>query len=207
MKQHRLWSDYQVALKSGEGSTSLTLARAIAGNGFDFQTENWLTDTSDDLEALCDTLEPIKVALLSSGTLDHFVPILRFRLMLAGYRPEIFTPNFDTVSQNIRNVDSDLYSFDTDVVWMMNTFRDIVGEIDSAVSQKSISARVDTVLADISLLSQKSNALVIVNNLDEAPELGLGNFEAVAASGRVGIIRKFNQDLTRFLPDGVICDV
>jgi FkbH-like protein len=198
----------QAALASHDAAAALTRLRQIAGSGLDYAGERDLVPHAEAIEALGAGLEPLKLALLATGTVDHILPVLKARLVVAGYRPTIFTPSFDTVVQTIHDPASDLYGFQPDVVWIMTSGHDIdlsvAAGADPAAADAAVAAAVAETLSHAETVKARAGALVIVNNADDPLERGLGQIDAAAPWGRLSLLRRYNQELARALPAGAL---
>lgn len=137
----------------------------------------------------------IKIALLSSFTIDPLSMYLDIKCRLIGLYPEIYIAPFNQYRQEILDSNSGLYRFKPNLVIIAveaqsllpeNFFSDYIG-ISKQEKEKHIAEITDLFKTLASFLTSKSNALVLVNNfitpsftplgiLDDKQDLGTKEF-------------------------------
>ncbi len=112
----------------------------------------------------------IKVALLSSFTIDPLSIYLDIKSRLVQLYPEIYVAPFNQYQQEILDENSGLYAFkpdviilavQTDVLLNENFFSDFVKLADVGQYQTEILDRIQTI---VSMLTARTNAMILVNN-------------------------------------------
>jgi FkbH-like protein len=158
--------------------------RAEAGAGRAYQEECELARRVAELDP---GGQPLRVALLSSATLDHFAPIVTSRLTLNGFKPELFVPPFNTVGQLVSDANSAFYSFAPDIVWLMTHHRDVLDDDDAAA--------VAWLTGLWSAIAARTPACIVQSTVALPGEQAAGNLELMQASSRTASLRRINQRL------------
>ncbi|PCJ57060.1 MAG: hypothetical protein COA79_17165 [Planctomycetota bacterium] len=152
-------------------------------------------------------LKKIKIAILPSCTVDHFVDIFKFCLAGEGFDAEFFVAEFDTIDQTILDPNSGLYSFEPDVVWIFTNYRDVKIPADAGASAEEVDLLVEeSVDGRIELwktILNRTDAVVLQNNADQPLERVFGNFESNVPWGNVSVLRSYNMTLARKTISGV----
>ncbi|KPV63792.1 MAG: hypothetical protein AOA66_0632 [Candidatus Bathyarchaeota archaeon BA2] len=135
----------------------------------------------------------IKIALLSSFTIDPLGMYLDIKSRLVGLYPEIYIGPFNQYQQEIIDEGSKLYAFKPDVVILAVQAESLLGEdFCSEFVKSSGKERYQTEIIDqferlLSLLTSRTDSLVLVNNfivpsftpfgiLDNKVDMGLKSF-------------------------------
>ena len=112
----------------------------------------------------------IKVALLSSFTIDPLSIYLDVKSRLVNLFPEIYVAPFNQYQQEILDGNSGLYAFKPDVIILAvqaevllneNFFSEFVKLTDVGQYQREILDRIQTI---VSMLTAKTDAMILVNN-------------------------------------------
>ncbi len=152
-------------------------------------------------------LTPIKIAMVATSTVDHFVDIFRFWLSLQGFAAEIYVTEFNTMDQAILNPASELYTFQPDIVWIFTNSRDIHIDLVYGSSQEGVETclqeNVERFKTLWTTLKQHSSAYIIQNNAEIPLERVFGNYEGSVAWGKINILRQFNVQLAQAILPGV----
>ena len=149
-------------------------------------------------------LEPIRIALLASSTVDHFIEILRAYLMRDGYKPDFFVAEFNTIFQAALHPDSDLYAFEPDLIWIFTNYRDLNFRIETVTNPDAQETDIDDALAQFRTLwgALKANATarIVQNNAERPEERILGNYEVRHDGSLSQRISRFNDRLSQTSP-------
>ncbi len=152
-------------------------------------------------------LIPIKIAVVASSTVDHFLDILRLFLGLDGFVPEFFLSKFGTVFQSLLNPASDVYSFRPDVIWIFTNYRDLDLRVPNGATATETANVVFACVQQYSQLwatvRKYSDAIILQNNADLPSVRIFGNFEGNVPWSRLNSIRDFNLQLGNNIPAGV----
>ncbi|MGJ5153970.1 HAD-IIIC family phosphatase [Bradyrhizobium sp. HKCCYLR1023] len=153
-------------------------------------------------------LKPIRIAILSSATVDHVSEMVRLWLASEGFAAQFYIAPFDTIVPTILDKDGELYAFEPEIVWIFTTGRDLRIDMPpgSAVDlvEDAVAAEVDMVEGLWAEVRKNCPALVIQNNADTPAIDIFGNFEGSVGWSRRSVIRKFNSRLADRASGGVV---
>src|SRR4030095_4770643 len=106
---------------------------------------------------------PVRIALLSSYTLDPLVPYLDFECRLAGLVPEFYIAPFNQYMQEILQASSGLYRFKPEIVFVAVAIEDLYPAVGGYPSTQELDkARVEIrerIHAVVDALSERCDAL------------------------------------------------
>ncbi|UCC58995.1 MAG: HAD family hydrolase [Candidatus Bathyarchaeum sp.] len=143
----------------------------------------------------------IKVALLSSFTIDPLGIYLDIKSRLAQLYPEIYIAPFNQYQQEILDENSGLYAFKPDVIILAvqadvllneNFISDFVKLSDVEKHQTEISNRLQAIL---SMLTSRTDAIVLINNFIVPSFTPFGILDNKAKSGLRSFFQGLNQRL------------
>jgi len=206
----------------GEKRDELKKIRGLAKEGKFEEAHARLTSVADPwddfplqmqyakiLKSLCPDrlhLRPIRVAILGSSTLEHFVDVLCFWLACEGLSQQLYIAPFDTIRQSALDPTSDLYAFNPEIIWMFSSHRDVFIDIEHGQSPEILDSAVTEAVNDFAALwdamRQCSSAYIIQNNADLPTERTFGNYEGAILWGRSNLLRRFNLELSARMPSG-----
>lgn len=152
-------------------------------------------------------LEPIKIALLASTTVDHFSDVLRFWVAQEGFAADIWIAPYDTAISTILDRSSELYSFRPDIVWIFSNHRDVHIEITEG-DANSISTAIGSAIEENAALweavKSELSCIILHNNADIPSGDPFGNFAGQAAWTRRNALRRYNVELGAAATSGVV---
>lgn len=152
-------------------------------------------------------LTPLRVAILGTSTLDHFLGVLRLYLARDGFDANVFSGDFATIAQTVLDPRSALYAFQPEIVWFFTTHRDVPHEIPAGASVEEVVTSVETAAAHWQDLwrtvQEQLPAYIIQNNADLPLVRTFGHFEGTAVWGRANVLRRFNLALAQSVETGV----
>jgi FkbH-like protein len=187
----------RAALKDGQPALALALLRAHARPTDDAVLQGHYARHAGRLAPHFQELPELRVALLADATLGHWVDVLRFWLLLEGFRLEALVVPFGTWRQQVADPAAPLYALRPDVVWFF---------LHADILQREAEAPVDTVVADlareVAVVSARLPALLIVNNLVPSAARVYGNLERSLPGTPAHRIDAFNRALPQALPQG-----
>lgn len=142
-------------------------------------------------------LRPLRLALLGSGTLNHFAETLIFWLALEGFRAEIHLAPYGAFRQEILDPHSALYTFQPDVVWVFSTARDIyASQVECGAPASACEAVVAAVTSEWRNLWQRLRAntsvSILQNNLEAPAVRVFGQYDGAVPWSRANLIRRIN---------------
>lgn len=152
----------------------------------------------------------IKVALLSSFTIDPLGMYIDIKSRLVGLYPEIYIGPFNQYQQEILDKGSKLYAFKPDVVILAVQAESLLGEdfcsefVKSSGKEQYQTEIIDQFEKLLSVLTSRTNALILVNNfivpsftplgiLDNKVDMGLKSFFYGLNQRLTDLYRKSNQ--------------
>jgi FkbH-like protein len=152
----------------------------------------------------------IKVALLSSFTIDPLGWYIDIKSRLVGLYPEIYIGPFNQYQQEVLDKDSRLYAFKPDVVILAVQAESMLGEdfysefVKYPEKEKHQTEIINQLEKLLSLLTSRTNALILVNNfmvpsftplgvLDNKVDMGLKSFFYRLNERLVNLYKKSNQ--------------
>jgi FkbH-like protein len=152
-------------------------------------------------------LKPIKIALLATSTVDQFTYVLQLFLAKEGFDAEFFISEFDTVHQTVLDTDSELYTFNPDIVWIFNNFRDLKIDVQPGSTAWEVEEKIQENVNQFKVLwvtlKQNSTAYIIQNNMDIPLERVFGNFEGNPPWGKTNFYRAFNSAIAKSVSSGI----
>jgi FkbH-like protein len=165
-------------------------------------TAGFISSCYDGLRAHL-PLTKYRVSFLRSMTLEPLIPILTSAALVAGIDLTTHVGQFSAYAQEILDLDSSLYSFDPDLVFLTIQTRDILPEIWETytdLSHAQIHAAVDRALEQfatwIRTFLHRSKACLVVHTL-ERPMASAGILEAQESDGQLAAIDRFNAELRK----------
>lgn len=145
-----------------------------------------------------------RVAFLRSFTIEPALPLLRAEAALHGLDVTTHVGEFNAYAQEILDPASQLYSFEPNVVVLAVQTRDLVPDLWSRFadfSGEEIAAeveRAESVLRNlIGTYRNRSQAHLILHNLEEPAFSATGVYDSQAATGQREAIRQINAALGR----------
>lgn len=153
-------------------------------------------------------LQPLRVALIAGTTMDHFAGVLRYWLATVGFAAEIYIAPFDMTVQAVLDPSSPLYAFKPDIVWLFSTYRDVrltipAGAEESVVTE-SVASAVDQAASLWHTLLGRHPCVVLQNNADVPAFDAFGNLSGAMPWGNRTVLRRYNIELARNAPPGVV---
>lgn len=143
----------------------------------------------------------IKIALLSSYTINGLKEILHVKSVEHGIFASIYEGPYNQYSQEILNTTSDFYKFQPDITFLIIDSRDIFDELYHFPFLKSIDQKKSFVTEKISELkylinffTEQTNSMMILSNLNIPTSYGIS--ELKSDYGLSDMIREFNTELT-----------
>lgn len=152
-------------------------------------------------------LKPIKIAIVSTSTVDHFAEVFQFWLAKDGFDTELYLAEYNTMYQTVLDPSSKLYMFEPEIVWLFSSFRDVKVDIPPGSSPEKVKDSVQSAVAGFTSLwetiKSHSAAYIIQNNADLPLNRAFGNYEGTICWGQYNVLREFNLALSRSVTTGV----
>ena len=197
-----LLRDAAAAARGGRASEALSQLRAIADGGDPFVRQNQYVRLSRLLMPQLTDLPQLRVAFLAGSTIDPLIDLLGFWLLIAGFRLVPYNAPFDSWRQQAYDVNSALYRFVPDVVWLFITARDLRLDDPASVAPVDGDAALRDVASAAAEIVRLGKVPAIVNNLAQSADRVHGNFEQRHAPSAAQRVSQFNARLATALPAG-----
>ena len=143
-------------------------------------------------------LEPVRLALLATSTVDHLLPAIRVAGLRRGLRIATHAGAYGQYRQELADPASALYGFRPDTVLFALGARDFLGAVPLAASAAEATAAVDAAVQDLRALWGRARALgatVLQQSfLDVAPPL-FGGLDAVVPGAPARLVARLNAAL------------
>ena len=131
-----------------------------------------------------------RLALLGTGSLQFWAPVLRPVAFAAGIDLEIHVGQYDQYRQEILDPESDVSAFRPEIVILAADWRSL------ALPEEGASPGIASLRALWEACSSRWGATVIQHNF-EVPEVSaLGNLSAILPEGRARVLRRLNEELS-----------
>jgi FkbH-like protein len=158
------------------------------------------------LEAEKADARPLRVAILRSYTAETMAPVLRFRLLLEGFKPELFFGGYDQYVQEIVDPRSSLYEFRSDVVLLLlrieELMPDFVADFASRTPtewQARVGVRAREIADLVRAIRQNGAVQVFVQNMSLPADVYFGVYDAQTPVSQGSLIGEFNRTLAEAL--------
>jgi FkbH-like protein len=200
------------AIDEGRWDGALRMINDSASPEQDYPTLRRLSNLCKRIPPREKHLTKVKLALLGTSTLDHFIEILGFWLERQGFELECFRSDYNTIDQTILDEKNGLYAWRPEIVWFFTGYRDVRFEAKPGEARDSLCAAVRDAVDEYKRRWQtvlgRLPCMIVQNNSDLLPYRVLGNYEGSAAWGHVSFLRQFNVELTKaIIPGTVIFDL
>ena len=154
-------------------------------------------------------LRPLRIALLSSHTVDHLVPAIRVAGLQRGLALSVHVAPYGLYRQALLSDDPDLLAFAPQVVLLALDARDAPLQLPLEASQEQVDAAVAERVAELRLLWRRARerfaAQVIQQTLVAADPPAFGSFEALVPAAPYTLIERLNAAIRQAArEDGVL---
>jgi len=139
-----------------------------------------------------------KIALLSGSTIGDMKGVLELFLLDFGIQPVFHEGDYGRYSEEILYDDGSLRDFAPDIIYIHNSLHSLGQLPEPGEPKESVQQRLEQTMAQHVAVLEKAVSLgcpVIINNYDKPRLRVMGNYEAVAPSGRVRYVRRLNEML------------
>jgi len=147
-------------------------------------------------------LRPLKVALLSSFTIDPLLPYLKVEGARRGFALEVYIAPYNSVRRELLDPESGCRAFAPDVVFVGQLLEDLAPalterylEVDRDEHERASRRLLEDLLGPLQTFRAANSATVAVHNFPQPPFPLLGLHEADARNSQREKILALNQDL------------
>jgi FkbH-like protein len=168
---------------------------------------HYICQKADDIIAHLQFL-PVRIALLSSFTIEPLMPFLKVRCYQAGLKPEIFVGPYNQYQQEILQENSRLYQFNPEVVILFVRLEEICPElIDSFLElspqriEEDVAGIINNLRQLIAVFRRKSKSYLIIHNFLRPYPPAYGIADCQMEYGQSSVFARLNGELAK-----VVCE-
>jgi len=195
------------AIKAAHYKEAFDALRNISSSSDDFVKQMKYSSLFSDIPRSALDLKPLRIAVLATSTVSHFIDTLKFWLAKEGFSAEFFESEFTTIHQTILSKESDFYSFKPDFTLLFINYRDIRVDIEPGAEFEQIEECVHSCVREYTSLWEtirdNSNCFILQNNADLPDYRIFGNYEGSVPWSRTNMLRLFNLELGKAAGSGV----
>ena len=181
----------------------LNQLRHLANHNLDFtetnRLDNRLQQVLSQLEDIPVGFATLKLAILSSSTVEHLPPGIRVGALRRGLLVEIYVAPYNQYHQEILNSHSQLYQFAPDAVLMAPNYRNMAFNIPLNATVEETKAQINQVVSEWVTLWKKIivhlNTTVIQKTLVVPPDPLFGEYDNLVPATCHNMITQINQTL------------
>lgn len=141
----------------------------------------------------------VRLAVLSSCTIDHLLPAIRIAALRRQLNIEIYAGAYGQYRQEILDPSSPLHTFEPDMILLSLTGRDVIGEVPVGVSQDGMEQAVSTTVTELVSLwrhaKKQFNATVIQQSFLEVTEPLFGSHDRLIPGAPNQILSRLNEQM------------
>lgn len=172
---------------------------------------------SRQLAATAAELPVVRIALLSSFTIEPLTPFLKVETARRGWQADVMVARFNTARQELLDPDGELVRFGPDIVFVAELLQDVCPDLADGWAMPAaaeidglIESAVASLASAISVFRSSSQAPVVVHNFALPRQAVMGVYDSMAESSQVAAIQRLNHrlgvELSR-LPGVYVLDV
>lgn len=141
--------------------------------------------------------EKLKLALLADVSTQHLIPVLRVLFADAGIEVEIYEADYDTIQLQAYNPDSQLYSFQPQIVVILQSLMKLKGKFYDFPGDRSTFSHLqaDSIEGLWGIIQSRSQASIIQSNFAVPYERPFGNFGQKVTGNLQDAVRELNREL------------
>lgn len=151
-------------------------------------------------------VNPLRVAILRSYTVETMIPSFEVLCNLAGFQPSVYLAGYGQIFQEILDGQSALYQARPDIIFMFLRLEDMQAEIAQGflgLSPEQLREMSDSVRQDVERMiagiRQHSRASIVVSNFILPAYPALGIYDATSPQSQTHLIERLNMSLAETL--------
>ncbi|HEY8184919.1 MAG TPA: HAD-IIIC family phosphatase [Pyrinomonadaceae bacterium] len=151
---------------------------------------------------LSEQLQPVKVSLLSTFTVDTLVPYLEVEAARSGFAANIYLGPFNSVRQELLNPDSECLRQQPDIIFVSQLLCDVCPPLVNdflSLDQTRIDQLVTEIISDtvatLRTFRKQSQATLVLHNFALSSHPALGIYEPMEQGSQTLVIRQLNTRL------------
>ena len=193
---------FVAALERGDQFTAAREAKALLTEDRGLRQISFICRELERLSHVKPSLKPLKVALLSSFSIDFVRQPLVVQSFLSGIDILVYLPGFGQYQQEIRDPASGLYAFSPDIVilavegsdYMPEIYRDYMDELANGFDATLLRFQEDYQNL-IQTFRQHSTATLLINNFAPPIRRQLGILDGQRGKGQAQLVEQMNESL------------
>jgi FkbH-like protein len=193
---------FSAALQSGQKFEAIQIARALLLEDPGLSQISFISRELEKIPRGTLGLKRLKVALLSSFSIEFIKKPLAVLSFLNGIEADIYLSGFGQFQQEIRNPASGLYGFSPDVVilsvegadWLPEIYRDYLDVLPTGFDA-TLSRFAEEFQSLLTAFRARSKATLLVNNFYPPVWRQLGLLDGQASPGQAQLIHRINESL------------
>ena len=193
---------FSAALHSGQKFEAMQLARALLLEDSGVSQISFISRELEKIPRGTLGLKPLKVALLSSFSIEFIKKPLAVLSFLNGIEADVYLAGFGQFQQEIRNSVSGLYAFSPDAVilsvegadWLPEIYRDYLDVLPTGFDA-TLARFTEEFQSLLAAFRAGSKATLIVNNFFPPVWRQLGLLDGQAGPGQAQLIHRINESL------------
>jgi FkbH-like protein len=152
-----------------------------------------------EVRLLGEELQPVKVSLLSTFTIDSLVPYLEVELARQGFAANTYLGSFNAVRQELLNRSSGCVRHQPDIVFVAQLLCDVCPPLvndflalDKSRIDQYVTEIVSDTVATLKAFRQLSQAALVLHNFALPSHVPLGIYEPMEQESQTSVIRQLN---------------
>jgi FkbH-like protein len=151
----------------------------------------------------------VRIAVLSTSTVDHLLPPIRIAGLRHGLRIETYTGSFGQYRQELLDPQSGLRGFHPDTVLLSLTARQVIGELPLATRAADADRHLGAIVEDLRTLWRRAReglaATVVQQSFLDTSEPLFGSFDRLVPGAPARLVSRLNDLLADAVArDGVL---
>jgi FkbH-like protein len=195
---------FRVGLEAGDLATAMRAARILLGNNPQGGAASFVCRAVEKAPPDRLPLAPLRVALLSSFSIEFIHDVLVALGFLEGLRIQIYQAGFGQFRQEILNPDSGLYAFSPDAAVLALEGKDVFPGLyghdlpdDAASFESTLAAAGQELVTLARVFRERSSAALLVHNFTPPTWRRLGILDGHLGAGQAELVAALNATLSR----------
>lgn len=144
----------------------------------------------------------VRLAVLSSCTIDHLLPAIRVAGLRRGMRFEVYKSGFGQYRQDILAPDTPLKAFAPEIILLSLTAREVLAQVPPSASAEEAERVLMQALEELRSLWRTArnslNALVVQQTFLDVYEPLFGSYDRLAPTAPTRLVARLNERLAEF---------
>jgi FkbH-like protein len=147
-------------------------------------------------------LQPVRVGLLASFTIEPLKPFLQVEAARDGFRPELYVGRFNTVRQELLDPASGCAAYQPAIVFVAEALDDVCPQLGRqwsapppAEAESIIDSTVDALVAALAAFRARCDAIIVVHNFTLPRHPAMGICDTMTEVSQLDAIARLNRRL------------